>query len=473
VSIGAAVPAENVMVWVDGVFAAQKQDPMGHLWEQTDYGHHVRIRGELFRPEPGDVGLTASLWDTGVSQVGRYLSATAASVPGTPSPFVLPAVPSGQALMPRVVRSAFNTAPLSVDPDDPWAAFRAAGVTHLETGVFASGGDYPALDTFEKWVDGWGYLIRPQIDRCVELGFRLLATGDNFFRFDYQRAWLHACPWAEQAVRYAAAYLRDTGACDGIEMVDEVGDDPALYQPVNFLSWWRDEGGPPVAWPNAAPYAWEVPELSDYSSRYWSDAEWREGRPGRSLTGWQIRNGLDRARLNVPASRPWFCCVSCAGPFYDKLVPGGEYQPGDAIRKGGVSAADVVAQVWLALANGASGVRLYGYDWQLWRDERANTEPGAITPHGLQTGSRPGDARWPGVHAALSSVVSREQLLLGTPYVPTRSGPWDFGRRGDLVWGVNTSERALPSPNGPGTVVSPGGESTSGLVPAGCVILWG
>jgi hypothetical protein len=460
---------ENLMVWADGVLAAQKYNPMGHGWTQSGNSYSVRLLGSLLPLEPGNVGVTASLWAPDLS--GRYLSATA-TVAGTPSPFVPPAVTSGQALMPRVVRSMFMSAPDVVERDGSLEPLRVAGVSHLETGVFHSPAWYTAFDTFEKWRNGFDYLTRPNLDRIAVAGFRMLATGDSFMRFQQERDWLASCPWAEQAVRHVAAYVRSLGVCDGIEMVDEVWADPAFFDVTPFVSWWRSEGGPPIAWPNAAPYAWEVPELSDYSSRYWSDTEWREGRPGRSLTAWQIRNGFERARTNVPAARPWLQCVSCCGPFYDKRVPGVEYQPGDSLRKGGVIASDIVAQVWLAMANGASGVRLYAYDWYLWHNDRANTLPGGDTPHGLQTGSRPGDERWPGVAAALTSVASREAQLLGTPYTPTVSGPWVFGRRGSLVWGVNTSERALPSPNGPGVVVSPGGESTSGLVPAGCVILW-
>jgi hypothetical protein len=457
------------MLWADGELVSQKNDPMGHGWEQTDYGHLVRLRGDLYRPEPGDVGLTASLWETWVSQSGLYLSATA-NVGGSPSPFVLPAVTSGQALMPRTVRTLFHCTPADVDGDGVLGDFRAAGVSHLTVAVFNSPGDQPAWDTFDKWRAAWEYLVRPNLDWCAANGFRVLATGDGFMRNDAEREWLHTSPFAEQAVRYVAAALRDTGLCDGVEMVDEVWPDPAVYQPENFVSWWRAEGGPPLAWPSQYPIAWEVPELSDYSSRYGTDAEWRAGRaPPYALTVWQLRGAVRRSCRDVPAARPWLSTTGCTGPFYGKRVAGGDYQPGDLLHKGGMRAADVVAQAWLALAYGASGVRVYSYDWKLWRDERADA---ALGTNEHQTGSRPGDERWPGVAAALSSVASREQLLLGTPYTPTTSGPWVFGRRGSLVWGVNTSERALPSPNGPGVVVSPGGETTSGLVPAGCVILW-
>jgi hypothetical protein len=453
------------MVWADGVLAAQKYDPMGHGWTQSGNSYSVRLIGSLLPLEPGNVGVTASLWAPDLS--GRYLSATA-TVAGTPSPFVLPADPSGQALMPRVVRTLFHCLPGDVAADG--LALGAAGVSHLTCGVFVSPGDQPAWDTFDKWKAAWEYLVRPNLDWCAANGFRILGTGDDFMRNDVERQWLAASPFAEQAVRHVAAALRDSGLCDGIEMVDEVWADPAFFDVTPFLSWWRSEGGPPVAWPNQYPVAWEVPALSDYSSRYWTDLEWRPGRPPPySLTAWQMRNGIARAYRDVPTARPWLCLASCAGPFYGKRAAGGDYQPGDLLHKGGVRAADVVGQVWLALAHGASGVRLYGYDWRLWRDHRANATVGT---NELQTGARPGDERWPGVAAALSSVASREAQLLGTPYTPTVSGPWVFGRRGSLVWGVNTSERALPSPNGPGVVVSPGGESASGLVPAGCVILW-
>jgi hypothetical protein len=475
VSFVADGPLANAVVWVDGreithsYPGGQAIPHGGHSWVVDGNRYTATILRAITPVEPGPASVVVSLWETFETVNGLYLTTTA-QVPGEPTRPVMPDTPSGQTIGPRTVRTLFHCTPADVDGDGILGDLRSAGVSHLTIAVFNSPGDQPAWDTFDKWRGAWEYLVRPNLDWCAANGFRVLATGDGFMRNDAERQWLATSPFAEQAVRYVAAALRDSGICDGIEMVDEVWGDPAFFDVTPFVSWWRAEGGPPLAWPNQYPVAWEVPELSDYSSRYGTDAEWRAGRaPPYALTVWQLWGAVRRSSRDVPAARPWLCLSGCTGPFYGKRVAGGDYQPGDLLHKGGMRAADVVAQVWMALAYGASGVRVYGYDWKLWRDHRANATVGT---NELQTGARPGDARWPGVAAALSSVASREQLLLGTPYTPTTSGPWVFGRRGSLVWGVNTSERDLPSPNGPGVVVAPGGETTSGLVPAGCVILW-
>lgn len=364
---------------------------------------------------------------------------------------IVPSVRSNQTILPRTIISFFNCDPRDVDRDGLLEKFKSLGVTHVTFQVFNSPGHSGAIE-FEKWHSEWERLIGTSVEWCKKNGFRILGTGDEFFRTEQARTWIHNSPWAEQAVRYVANRLRETGLCDGIEMVDE-SKPPLAYGAEQFIAWWRDCGGPPLSWPNQGPTGWETPALSDYSSRYWP--AWKSGELSLPTQARLIRD------IAAPSLRPnchWLCLNWCCGPIYQKRLEGEDYQEGDHKANDGVKPRDIMAQMWLALAYGASGVRIYGYDWEMWRNHRLSTPAGSIQE--LQTGSRPGDARWGHVEKALQTVSLHHKALARTPYVATQSGPWVFGRRGSLVWGVNTSSRAQPLPRG------------KGKAPSGEVIFW-
>jgi hypothetical protein len=468
--------AENVMVWADGRLAVQLTDYgtvppyRGHKWTGSGTRYDVTLNRGILPVEPGDAVFRAGVWTA--DRDARHPAAVV-NLPGDPAPFVLPTVPTGRATRPTI-RTLFNCPPSVAKADGLAQELHAAGINVLTCGAFLNPADNATLDTFAKWQAAMNQVIQPQLDWAAANGFGVMATGDDFVRFAGERDWLTSSPWAEDAVRDCAARFAAAG-CVGLEVADEVSPDVAPYQPAAGLlvEWWRAEGGGPVAWPvearNLPPYAWEVPQWSDYSSRYWTDLEWAPGNPGGVKTLWQIASAIQRSALSLPAWH-WVGLMGVTGVHYKKLAAGGDYQDGaDELHGGAYRPRDVVAQPWLQLAYGASGFRMYGYDFGLWRNQRADSPLG--TPL-LQTGAKPGDERWNAIAVVMQSIASRDALLNATPYEPTTSGPWVFGRRGSLVWGVNTAERPLPSPNGAGTVVSDAGESAGDVVPAGGVILW-
>jgi hypothetical protein len=471
-------PGEKVAVWVDGVYAVANTDTtadppyLGHSWQLTGaYEYDIVIDRAILPVEPGDA--TVTIASRTVDQVTTFTDAVVDDVPGDPTPFVLPTVSTGQTLTTPTVRSLFNLSPSVVDADDIAADLMAAGVNCVEIGIFNNPADQPAWNTFELWQAAFEATIGVAVDWCIANGFDFLGGGDNLMRFAPNREWLATSPFAEQAVRYTAARLRDSGVCRGVEMVDEVGNNVENYGPIveDFVFWWTDEGGPLLAWPDQGPYLWEVPELSGYSSRYLATGDWIEWK-GKSPNPWLLWRSVRHAADLIPTARPWSCLASVSGPFYQKELAGDDYQEGDTVIGGPILPETIITQVWLALAYGASRFRSYAYDFAHWRDYRANQTPGEFNPIGLQTGTRPGDVRWPGLVAAYNSVASREEALAGTPFAPTFSGQWVFGRRGSLVWGVNLTTRALPSPNGPGDIITLSGETFGSTVPAGGVILW-
>lgn len=441
----------------------------GHVWQRTGNSWHVEMKRSIFLPEPGPVDVIALVSPTSGPANDTYQTA-AVDITGTPSPFVLPTVPSGQALFPRLISSMFNAIPSAVQADGVVETLKADGVTHLLAGGWAANA---AWTTFNQWKAGFDSLVKPNVEWCLANGYRVLLEGDNILSTQALRDLYYGASYRQQATEYAAAYFAGTGIVDGIEMDDEIGPDPAEYGDVTlFVDDWRAAGGPPIAWPNQAPTAWEIAAYSDYSSRYQSTQEDRNGMPGKVASYWQNRTAAVKRDLNpaVPTARPFLGSVSCNGEFYLKYVAGDHYQLGDVLNAGATRQQAVIAQIWLLLAHGGCW-RMYAYDWPNWRNSRAN---GLTNGSVQQTGCWPGDTeRWPGCRVAMRSALDREAALLGTPYVPATSGPWTFGRRGSLVWGINTCEHALASPNGvAGVVLTPSGESLGSTVPAGGVILW-
>lgn len=461
------------MIWTDGELAVTKHDwtmnpPFrGHAWQQTGNNYNIGIDLTIHPVEPTEGVVVASMFRAPAGK-GGFLDLPYSLV-GANSSFILPTLATAQVLSYPTVRSVFHSPPTSLVQDN---VVGVLPVNSIEFGIFRNPTDIGPNTTEAQWRAAQAAGPGTSVAWCVANNQKFMGIGDDFFRFEDQRLWTHTGSFRETAIRETAAMLRDSGLCLGVEMVDEVGPEPDAYDPYEFLTWWRDEGGPPLTWPSANPYEWENTTLSDYSSRYWGTEEWRHWRED-VLSNWQMLQGIKRANLTPWMSAPRSCIISVAGAFYQKRIAGADYNATyDELIIGGTRPQSIVMQVWLALAYGFSRLRSYGYDWKLWRDQRVNQPPGVIKPGGLQTGTRPGDARYPGFTAAYGSVATRELALNGTPYVPTESGPWVFGRRGNLVWGVNTSEKELPSPNGAGTVITPAGETTSSTVPGGGVILW-
>lgn len=488
--------SEAAMFWVNGVYAGILDDgrvtrvASGDRWTYTA----VLPRGDgpnggSVAPGPAQFELVVSLF----TQAGATITYLPPMTKTPPSAFsapdltTVPALEARNALSPgRIVRTLFHCSASEINSTSGLkAALAAAGVNTITGGLFMNPADNGSWTTFEIWeaaVFNPNNLATPngQMKWARDNGFKYLATGDDFYRNGDEANFILTSPWAEDAVRRTGQLLEEySDIVLGVEMGDEFGTGPGTQVHRNVVDWLRLETDTPLAWPDKYPFGWEVPEWSDYASRYWTDIEFRNGRSD-GLTLWQNASGIGGrpwhtgAASQLPAEWPWICLISVAGPYYTKLVAGGDYVPGsDLLQKGGNRAIDIVAQCWLALAHGASGLRLYGYDFTEWQVERATAVVGRTD---LQTGARPGDARWPGVVAGLTSIASRESALLDG-YRPGRTaGPWVLGYRDDLRWYVNTSEiaEALDGGGTAYTLVTPDGEEQwdGGTVPPGGVVIW-
>jgi hypothetical protein len=354
-------------------------------------------------------------------------------------PLVVPSKPTGQVFWPRIIRTMFNTEPLAdVAPDRVESFFHKEAMTHVRFQLFPSPA-YSKVSSPEAFRAHLRQTVGARFQWCRENRFRVVGLMDETFMFKEAREWQWNCPWAGEAARDAASFARESGLVDCVEMVDE-SKSPREYKAENFIRWWREGGGPPIAWPNVAPQAWETDELSDYASRY--AQFWKEGSPPPALPLKEQARMIATAAHGVRRDRPFMGLVWGCGPAT---------RHGRRVNRG-VKAQHILAQIVLWIMHGAGGVQVYGYDAPRWREIRAQAPDNVL----LQTGTRPGDERWSGLAAGFRFIERFEESFLGRHYAPVKVGPFWRGRREDLELAVNVSDFVQPSPFGRGKV-EPGG----------------
>jgi hypothetical protein len=360
-----------------------------------------------------------------------------------------------------IIRSMFN---LTVDEVASTAglaaAVKAAGVNAIYRGVYANPADNSFMTDYSSWA---GYSISNKLLGGVEFAlgndFLFYAVGDDFFRTGGERNWINTGAYADQSIR-DTAYILQTygGVVDRIDWFDEAPGDPTADPAyAKVVADWRAYGGPRGGWPmveltSVFPTLWETPQWADYATRYPRPfLDWRPGL-AEGPTFFQYADGAYLARKDAQSSGRrlpdgWELVwkLDCSGPFYTKNAVGGDYNAagGDVLQNPGTRPAMIVASTWVGLAYGANHFRMYAYDWSLWQAERQNSALGTID---RQTGSRPGDVRWPAVSTAYGSVALYEKRLQSGPATFVRRDNWLKGENGALQWYVNLSERALAVP---------------------------
>lgn len=460
--------AENVMVWVNGRLIGQLYDHGKLTGVSYTYGGY-RSTSQMTVPRSalpvagGPVTVLLGVWPQSAAKAAIARFTFAVDTP--PQPLA--------AMDGIIVRSAFHSTTTCFGPDT-FAILADAGINTLTFGGFNNPADQPAWDTYEKWRLAWEAIVGTPATAARTAGFHLLLTGDDLFRSHAERQWLDTSPFAEQAVTYVATRLAEIGVL-GLDVQDEISGDPLDPLVVKFVGWWRAANGSRLGWPMIGLAVPPLPfedAYGDYRSRFGDKLEWRDyAEDGRSV--WQWWNAVKRMAV-LSAGKPTLHLMSICGPNYLKRAPteSGDYLPGvDELYHAGVQPGEVVAAPWLSLAAGACGVRAYALD-TFWYDSRRQPPGG-----GPQTGSRPGDVRWPALRATFRAVAAREALLLGPPAPYVEVGDWVFGFRDGLTWAVNVgADAAVPPLAGAfGVVLTSTGEEgyAGGLVPTGGVVLTG
>ncbi len=374
------------------------------------------------------------------------------------------------------VRTLFHLDPADLDrTPDLWAQVQGAGINTLTSSFWALGHDIGNPTNFEQWRVRWDEFWRPIEAAARRHGLSLLLIGDNVARDPAQLGAVLNEPWGLPGIRYAFGRLRDSGLVVGVEMVDEVS---GLWgiTPTPEDGRWLDRT-PPIpddaftqlidairSVPGHSPITWPVlwlspPEavknwmgssiFSDYASMYWDKLAWRTAYPwGISLP--QLREALEHVTVKrrglIQRDRPLLLQMSAVGPFYTKLGPGTEYVPGqDWLQEPGHTPVSIGAQALYAMAVGAAGVRVYSYDSNGWKQNRALPRTGI---RDLQTGLDPfsvGTDRWDAMAAAFQ-LIDRVEPYLFQPRLPSPELGPEFvtgarrGQRNALLIAVNLTE---------------------------------
>lgn len=236
-------------------------------------------------------------------------------------------------------------------------------------------------------------LLTDEIPWFVANGYRAILIGDGVMRTLPDR---RHC--TEENITRAARLWGESGICDGIEMVDEAKQDPGHYMPhaANFVKWWRSACSIPIAWPSLMPHAWEKPGLSDYDS-----PQWRWDTPG--ITGKEQVDRLKRSLADYPRNPRDLCAMPVLSFHYEKLSHGDRYNKRkDKLVTSIPTEENFERQCRAALDAGARRLRIYDWDPEYRRDERA------LAPLGtrLQQGISLADKRWPGVEMVVKELVA-------------------------------------------------------------------
>ena len=248
---------------------------------------------------------------------------------------------------------------------------RAAGVIHL---------DVNAADVHElPWCKGEGW-------RVVLIGDGIMRTREDRDKY---------C--TEAKVIDIATQTRESGICDGLELVDEMKQDPAYYERIpDFMRWWKYAGGPPVAFPGFETSRYH--QWADYFSCQWKhDAAHNYKTRDAWMTGAINAVPHDGRRIGT--------VIPVYANQYEKRVEGGTFRNGkDQLRNGGMNTKGIGNLMRKARQLGVEQFHLYALD-TFWAQQRLDEPVGSRTL--LQTGAGPhvDKRRWKQILAVCKEIT--------------------------------------------------------------------
>ena len=318
---------------------------------------------------------------------------------------------------------------------------RNAGINAISTGFFNNPADNQQPD-LASWQRSFDEIWNRKVSDAARYNMSLMLIGDDIARTPAELSFVTSSSWGSNALRHALTRARDSRVAVALDMVDEVsfvwGNTPkptdgrwTRYSPsipdsafttlmgiMNSVT-----GRTLVSWPIGGTSGeldvrnWLAdPAFSGYSSSFFTYMDWRRGYPTAS-TIVQDRMAMQRVTADrfhlLQPNKPLLVQNSISGPFYTKLTNNSQYTPGVDIQQeppNGVRA--VAAQAMYAAVVGAAGIRSYGYDWTIWKQDRLRSPIGSTDQ---QTGSDPfsvGTDRWHSFGAAYSLIGKLERHLL-------------------------------------------------------------
>ena len=339
------------------------------------------------------------------------------------------------------LRSVFGITPDEVSGDMSLAtSAKSAGVNAYTTGFYGNPADSGVTD-FGKWQIAWDDTWKQRVSLARSQGVSLFLTGDDIARQPYQLNNSIANDWSSSAIQHAFLAAQQSGVAVGVDMVDETallwGDTPTpndgrwlrLQPPIpdNAFSrlMQRIDGSSsrlPISWPaggiasDMAIANWNGNHsFSDYTSHYWDSQDFRDeyyfsGRSLKQIQVWMGDEALFRRLPYIQRNRPQLSLISAGGPFYTKMTNGNQFTPGvDILQRSGIGPEQIMAEIMFAAIAGMAGVRVYNYDTNEWRTQRA-TAP--IGTSGLQTGIAVNSPQWNALAQSFNFIGTIEPLLL-------------------------------------------------------------
>jgi hypothetical protein len=238
------------------------------------------------------------------------------------------------------------------------------------------------IDLYKKqWHEGYcGKATR----YCRENGIRAVLMADDCMRGPGELKTYWNNPIVPAALRFVSAETADIA--DGIEVVDEIGNDPRDYKPEKFCENWI---GCKKAWPGYSQHLWRP--YSDYNSPQYN---WPRMQHWRHHAETMI-GGLS----GLPKAQEISCEIISIARFYKIDEQGREFPRAAQIRP-----QSVIAQMFLGKAMKACRYRVYAFDWEAWIKERATATIGKE----CQQGMRPNDVYWRAFLYALDHLPTGE-----------------------------------------------------------------
>lgn len=402
----------------------------------------------------------------------------------------------------KFARWMFNLTPGEFDAEPSLAAAAlAAGVTAVQVPLTIPSAGTDWGGPLEPWLSNEKARIAALAARLRSLGFGAVVIGDTPFRhpgppltennhpggLQTLRAWEHGAT----ALREIGAAWAASGVVHGTKMVDETGylyDIAYWANPDNDADWAQarlQEGGFPLfaytclGWPPSATNGlfggtqpFDQPYATAARCAFWSVGTTHNHQRDNSGILDLIAQGTLCAVRRCPPGRPTVANATLTRwPLQNDTEEPDWYGPEITLVSAGA-----------ALAMGVCGLDYYGYDHQIWQQERLQ---GAG-----QWGAKPGDPRWTAM-AALNATIARfERHLLQPPATVPSWGPdWLVGGREGggyrCLVAANPRTKSQPVPAtaasgvgrySVGTVVSTTGSAdftpgTAAVVPAGGVVV--
>ena len=373
------------------------------------------------------------------------------------------------------VRTMFGLSGAELDrvPGLP-AAVRHAGFNVLSEGFYYNPADGDSKD-FDHWHQGWLNRWNANMAWSEKYDMPLLLHGDDIARTANELNGSLNHPWGPKALRTAFEAATESKRVVAIEMIDEVSflwgntptptdgrwqkqtpplPDDAFIKLMAIIDSVKNR--PAITWPiggisgpDCAATWMGDPRFSNYATLYWDVLAWRRAYNDGASHPQELdalRRCVDDRLPVLQRDKPMLLLVSGCGPFYEKRGDEGtQFIPGRDVTHGfpGQPATPSNSTLLMyAPAAGMAGVRIYHFDHEHWKYQRAHAKTG---DGGLQTGAEPfevGTDRWLSIAAALRLIENLEPYML----LPQTHAPYlgegiftgaRKGKDGEMVIAIN------------------------------------